>query len=240
MNKKLKLYCTLFVVVLIFLLVTNVFHFNSNSWYQGDNDKLELLDEAPGFVIRDSINGGEVRRSVMTFSYEVNVAPKNASNQKVLVSKARKASPYGVEDQVFKINLEKIKVETPAKNSKAFNVPMVLGVLSAILGTIVLIWILCIVFKLIGRIRRGEIFVTGVSRSLETVGVLLSALYIYQWIVGFLFAQYCIRNIHLADYFVVYKNEADSMYILTGLALMIISQIILMGKDLKEEQELTI
>ena len=30
------------------------------------------------------------------------------------------------------------------------------------------------------------------------------------------------------------------MYILTGLALMIISQIILMGKDLKEEQELTI
>jgi hypothetical protein len=30
------------------------------------------------------------------------------------------------------------------------------------------------------------------------------------------------------------------MYIITGLALMIISQIILKGKDLKEEQELTI
>ena len=30
------------------------------------------------------------------------------------------------------------------------------------------------------------------------------------------------------------------MYIFTGLGLMIISQIILMGKDLKEEQELTI
>jgi hypothetical protein len=30
------------------------------------------------------------------------------------------------------------------------------------------------------------------------------------------------------------------MYLLTGLGLMIISQIILMGKDLKEEQELTI
>jgi hypothetical protein len=30
------------------------------------------------------------------------------------------------------------------------------------------------------------------------------------------------------------------MYLITGLALMIISQIILMGKDLQEEQDLTI
>jgi hypothetical protein len=38
----------------------------------------------------------------------------------------------------------------------------------------------------------------------------------------------------------VFKNECNSMFIFTGLALMIISQIILMGKDLKDEQELTI
>ena len=240
MNKKFKLYCTLFVVALIFLLVTNVVHLNSNSWYQGGHDKLELLDEAPGFVVRDSIEGGTVTKGLMTVSYEVYVAPKNASHQKVLISKARKAYIDRVEDQVYKINLEKIKLETPAKKGQRFNMPMAVGIVSTILGVIVLIWILCIVFKLIRRIRRGEIFVTGVSHDLEIVGVLLSALYLYQWIVGYLVTQYCIRNIQLADYYIVYRNEADSMYILTGLALMIISQIILMGKDLKEEQDLTI
>jgi hypothetical protein len=44
----------------------------------------------------------------------------------------------------------------------------------------------------------------------------------------------------MADYYVVFKNECDGMYILTGLGLMMISQIILMGRDMKEEQELTI
>ena len=48
------------------------------------------------------------------------------------------------------------------------------------------------------------------------------------------------RNIKLAEYDVVFQNNTNSMLIITGLALMIISQIILMGKDLKEEQDLTI
>ena len=49
-----------------------------------------------------------------------------------------------------------------------------------------------------------------------------------------------IDHIQLADHSIIFKNECNSMYILTGLTLLIISQIILMGKDLKDEQELTI
>ena len=90
------------------------------------------------------------------------------------------------------------------------------------------------------RSRRGELFVAQVSKYLEITGYLLSALYLIQWIAEYALTQYCIQNIQLADYHIVYSNDTNSMYLLTGLALMIISQIILMGKEIKEEQELTI
>ena len=44
----------------------------------------------------------------------------------------------------------------------------------------------------------------------------------------------------LADYAVVFQNNCNNMYIFTGLALMIVSQIILMGRELKDDQALTI
>ena len=96
------------------------------------------------------------------------------------------------------------------------------------------------VIKLISKIRRGEIFVAKVSKYLEITGILLTCLYLYELAVSYIVTQYFISHIHLADLSIVFKNECNSMFIFTGLALMIISQIILMGKDLKDEQELTI
>ena len=96
------------------------------------------------------------------------------------------------------------------------------------------------VFKIVRRIREGEIFASQVSRFLDIAGKLLVGLYLFQVIASYVYSMYCINHIHLAQYYVVYKNDANIMLILTGLGLMIISQIILMGKDLKEEQDLTI
>ena len=79
-----------------------------------------------------------------------------------------------------------------------------------------------------------------VAQYLETTGILLTTLYLYTFAVSYISTQYFISHVHIADYYIVFKNECDSMYIITGLALMIISQIILMGKELKEEQDLTV
>lgn len=78
------------------------------------------------------------------------------------------------------------------------------------------------------------------AKYLEIAGILLCVLYLYDFIVQYSITQYFIHNIHIADHYIVFHNDSNSMYIITGLALMIISQIILKGKDLKEEQELTI
>ena len=110
----------------------------------------------------------------------------------------------------------------------------------AVVSIVVFLCILYMVIKLISKIRRGEIFVTKVSKYLEITGLLLTFLYLYELAVSYVVTQYFISTIHLADLSIVFNNECNSMYIFTGLALMIISQIILMGKDLKDEQELTI
>jgi hypothetical protein len=232
MNKKLKIYSTLFVVAIIILAVTSTFHYNSVSWSSDPEETMELVESAPEFMSCDTLaNGSVVTTQHPYIGYEVSVKPKNKPNQKMLLSKS-----YG---QTYRVNMKKVDLEVPASDVHSA-LPMILIISSAVVAVVVAIWIVFLVFKLIRNIRKGEIFVTKVSRYLETAGILLSVLYLYTLVVSYATTQYFIHNLHIADYYIVFNNECNGMYILTGLALMIISQIILMGKDLKEEQELTI
>ena len=232
MNKKLKIYSTLFVVAIIVLALTSTFHYNSVSWSADAEEKMELVESAPEFMSCDTLADGKVVTTQHPYiAYEVNVKPKNKPNQKMLLSKS-----YG---QTYRVNMTKVNLEIPASNVHS-PLPMILILSSALVAIIVAIWIVFLVVKLIRSIRKGEIFVTKVSKYMETAGILLSVLYLYTLIVSYITTQYFIHNLHIADYYIVFKNECNGMYILTGLALMIISQIILMGKDSKDEQELTI
>ena len=141
--------------------------------------------------------------------------------------------------QTYKVNMDQITVSLPASKVET-NYPMILIIVSVVVSIIVFVWILWMVIVLLIKIRKGEVFVTKVSKYLEIMGFLLSFLYLFQYAVSYFYTQYMIEHIQLADHSIIFKNECNSMYILTGLALLIISQIILMGKDLKEEQELTI
>ncbi len=164
-------------------------------------------------------------------AYEVNVAPKNTPDRKVLLSKSK--------NQTYQVEMTKVNLGVPINRVQS-HIPSILILSTAAVAIIVAIWILVLVFKLIFKIRKGEIFVTKVSKYLETAGILLSFLYLFTLAASYLTTQYFINHIQMADYYIVFKNECDGMYILTGLGLMMISQIILMGKDMKEEQDLTI
>jgi hypothetical protein len=232
MNKKLKIYCTLFVVAIIILAVTSTFHYNYYTWDSNSEEKLELVESPSEFMSTDTLaNGQVVTKRHPYIGYEVNVEPRNYPNQKILLSKS--------DGQTYRVNMKKVNLEVPASDAHSY-LPMILILSSALIAIIVAIWIVVLVFKLIRNIRKGEIFVTKVSRYLETAGILLSVLYLYTLVSSYITTQYFIQNMHIADYYIVFKNECNGMYILTGLALMMISQIILMGKDLKDEQELTI
>ena len=234
MNKKLKIYTTLFLVVLIVLLVFPVnLHHYSSTYIPGSEGKLEYGNIPEQFYERDTIieaDGISTSSKMSTRIYTVNVLPKKPYANTAIIST--------VGDQAYKVTMKQITLTLPT--AKAKKTPIVIFITSIIISLAMLIWVLCLVIKLIRSIRRGEIFVSNVSKYLETTGILLSVIYIIQFISSYAEALFFMRNIKLAEYDIVFQNNTNSMLIITGLALMIISQIILMGKDLKEEQDLTI
>lgn len=234
MNKKLKIYSSIFLVVLITLLVfpTNVHRYPSD-YIPGSDGKLEYGNIPEQFYERDTVInefGVSTSSKMSTRSYTVNVLPKKPSAPTAIIST--------VGDQAYKVTMKKVELTMPA--SKAPNFPLISIISTAIISLLLSVWVFILVIKTIRSIRRGEIFVSQVSKYLETTGILLSVIYIIQLVCSYAETHFLIKNIELAEYNVVFQNNTNSMLIITGLALMIISQIILMGKDLKEEQDLTI
>lgn len=244
MNKKLKIYSTLFVVVLIVFVVPSAFHFKKTLSISEPGEKLEFVENPNGFAMDTVVSSRKTRdgkvimvykskgRHVRAMSYTVFVEPKPLSGRKELIS-----SSFG---QTYKVDMEKVRLTIPESQTRWINFPMIFAIISVIANTVLFIWLFYMVYKLIRSIRRGEIFVTEVAKYLETTGMLMAALYLYDLLASFIIYHVCFKHIHLADYNVVFHNDSNVMYIVTGMALMIISQIILMGKELKEEQDLTI
>ena len=227
MNKKLKIYSTLFLVVLIVFGLTSIFHYNSYTWTSVGDEKLKLVENPEVSVTRDTLDNGVVKTTYQssnyqsTFSYDVFVQPK--LGRKELIS-----TSFG---QTYKIDMQKVRLTVPTSQTPWKLFPIIFVITSIIVITIVLIWILYMVYKLILSIRKGNIFVAQVAKYLETTGILLAALYLYDLTISYILYLFYAKNIYLADYYIVFKNESNIMYIITGLALMIISQIILMGKN---------
>ena len=232
MSKKLKIYCTLFVVALALVIKSSVFYQWSAGWSPLPDNKMEFADLPADFEHRDTLGENEtVAYGTPMVSYELNVTSWSRRDHKCLLSTAA--------GQTYLVDMEKVKVSMPASRAKS-QYPLVFMGVSVLISIVVFVCILWMVIALLIKIRKGEVFVTKVSKYLEITGILLAFLYLFQLAASYIYTQYMISHIHLADHSIIFKNECNSMYILTGLALMIISQIILMGKDLKEEQELTI
>lgn len=238
MNKKLKLYCTLFVVALIWIIVSNIHITRMTTSYGYDDtnqDDWSFGQMPESYITRDTLyyddNSISTSSSWATTRIPVKVKHRTGSKN-YLQSK--------VNGKELLVDLDQVTVILPADNT-ALSASLFVILAATV---IVIIWILCLAIKIIRSIRRGEIFVTKMAGYLETIGILLSANYVFGGIVGTIWYHTFLKNIELADYDVLPFNSVigvgGGIWILTGLGLMIISQIILMGKDLKEEQDLTI
>ncbi len=234
MNKKLKLYCSLFVVALIWVIVSQIKVTRLTSSYGYDDIKQDgwSYGKMPeSYITRDTIiseGGISTSSKWKTVNYTVDVKRVSGSKNHLLST---------VNGNTTMVDLKSVNVILPDNGKNAYLVSVII---IGFIFAIVVIWILCLVIKLIRSIRKGEIFVSKVARYMEIIGVLLSSLYIVGEIVSFVWYQTTLKYIELVDYCVIPEQDKDNWLILTGLGLMIISQIILMGKDLKEEQELTI
>lgn len=238
MNHKLKSYCTLLLFAIVVSVMTNTcninyLHSSSQSPTVGEK-KLEFVDIPANFGTTDTTSNGVI--SHHTFTYEVNVVPNEHARDKSLFSSV--GTPD--DNQTYQVTMQKAKLTVAASDAPFGNFPIWVYVSLTVVIIGFGVWFLSIVFETIRSIRRGEIFISQVAKNIERIGLILCAIYLVQLIASYAITQYLINHIQLAYYAVVFKNECNVMILIMGLSLAVISQIIIMGKDLKEEQDLTI
>ena len=102
------------------------------------------------------------------------------------------------------------------------------------------IWLLVVILKVLHSVYKGEVFVSEIAKGLEKAGKLLVAIWVVGRITAYIVLFIMKRNLLLAGYEIDFPIIGDVTFLIFGFALMIVSQIILMGKELQEEQELTI
>ena len=246
MNKKLKIYSVLMAIVLVGSAITLTFNYESYSYDKRDGEVLTLdsLKEEFAKVDRKTVvnvdtTGG--KRDTIgtssswtvqfkpTFEVTVPVRPIRGANDKFLYSSV-KGEPCMVE-------MQKVKLKVPfEKASPDFTLT---NTLLSCATLPLLIWLLVIILKVIRSVYKGEIFVSQIAKRLETAGWLLVAFWFLANVVGYIQIQ-ILRKAILMAYYDIYWQPASINFVIFGLVLMILSQIILKGKDLKDEQELTI
>ena len=137
------------------------------------------------------------------------------------------------------MDIQKAKVSIPVvrlKGTFLFYYVTANGLLIIALG----IFLLVIAFKIIRSVYRGEVFVSKVSRQMETAGIVMVVIQLIYYIGAYVGTQLLLNQTDISYLNISMDDTKISYFIILGLILMIFSQIILMGKDLKEEQELTI
>lgn len=100
-------------------------------------------------------------------------------------------------------------------------------------------WIVILVIRTLRNIRRNNIFVSEVIKNIETVGKFFAVMFFVRLLLQVVFYLYVSSNYGFHDYQVTF-GVISKTELLLGTGLMLLSQIFLMGKDLKEDQDLTI
>jgi len=236
MNKKLKIYSGMFLLVVTFLIVTSRFNIDYAppiSRCPPDYQKLEyvLCDQLRDSVyILDTIYAGGFSFNLKQFNWGIEVAPSSI-HYKALLST--------VADQTYLVKVNEVSLYVPTGKDPLPNLKK-LFFITEIPQVIIGIWIVLLIFKFIRKIRKGDVFVSQVSEYLERTGFLLIAYYVVVFIRCIWYAFYMANHVYLAGLHVVFRSHGNWMYIVSGLGLLIISQIIIMGKDLKEDVDLTV
>ena len=110
MNKKLKIYSSLFIVALIVFGLTSTFHYSTMGWSPAPDNNMEFAELPSDFMSRDTLpDGGTVSYGHPYYTYELNVHQWSRPDHKDLISTAQ--------GQTYIVEMQKIKVGMPVSRA---------------------------------------------------------------------------------------------------------------------------
>ena len=231
MKKKLKIYTALLFIVLLIEVFGNTFSYRSSSWSTDPIKELSIGPLPDDFVTTKEVKGGVATYFKPTLGIDVKVNACEIAPGKYLVCNAGEKSS--------RLDIRQARVSIPVERVKGtflFYYVTANGLLIIVLG----ICLLVIAFKITRSVYRGEVFVSKVSRQMETAGIVMIIMQLIYGTASYFAVQLLLKRVNISYLNISMDDSKIGYFVILGLILMIFSQIILMGKDLKEEQELTI
>jgi ABC-type multidrug transport system fused ATPase/permease subunit len=231
MKNRLKLYCTLLILVLPVYRVTNIL-IDKKSHHISEEKVLTigpLPKECSGETIKTV--DGDWTRMKRFYPFEVNVKSYRMERDKYLSCDAGEKS--------FTMVIKKAQIDIPSERANVKTIYYI-QVVNIIIQMIFAIFILIIAYLLFVSVYNGKVFVGKVARLMEVAGGLICAMALVNTISSYISFRMLMEQID-STYLDIYWDYGNNfIWITLGLTLMVFSQIILKGKELQEEQELTI
>lgn len=248
MKKKLKIYSAMLIVVLA-CLVTKFFTINTpHSWTSREGEELYLDSMNLNFAKKLDIKTTTWTDTINGIPYPHTSTDWNFTTKKTLGVDVPVRHRGGIDKYLYSrlanglpvmVDMKYVKIKVPMENNPQTR-PIVISLALVFLIVPFYIWLLVVILKVLRSVYKGEVFVSEIAKGLEKAGKLLVAIWVVGRITGYIVLFIMKRNLLLAGYEIDFPIIGDVTFLIFGLALMIVSQIILMGKELQEEQELTI
>jgi len=229
MKNKLKLYCTLLILVLPVYRVTNILLDHKYHHMEKALTIGPLPKECRGETIK-TVDGDWTRMKPF-YPFEVNVKSYRLEQDKYLSCNAGEKSCTMV--------IKKAQIDIPAERENVKTIYYI-QVVNIIIQMIFAFFILIIGYLLIVPVYKGEVFVGKVARLMEVAGGLICGMTLVNTTSSYISFRMLMEHID-STYLDIYWDYGNNFIFITlGLTMMVFSQIILRGKELQEEQELTI
>lgn len=252
MNKKLKFYSGLFLFSILFVAAFAVFtptdkpHYsrlyihasNADGWPVVERDANPLVttkSDTTYQVVADSLGkidtvGVSVTKNSHPMWFDVNLRKRSHTNSPIIY--ATNSTTSGL----MYIGKARILFRT---TRNVFVKMSVLTIVIAIVYLVGLIWVIRLIIRVIRNIRKGNIFVSQMTVDLERLGILMTIFFVVGFI-GQIYGYFMTCGIQFEDYQVVFGSINGRVWLIAGTGLMLLSQIFSMGKDLKEDVDLTV
>lgn len=225
MKKKLNLYCLLFIFAVGFGITINfVAGFKDmkigfmEAW---KGESAEWGKEDP-----DQYNIAHVTFRPKSFSKDNKLGKDSIYNE---ITKEKEPVSYNSVD----VYISKEKSPSPALSGSLIGIGSILHAIG-IIG----FWI--VFFKAIRSVKHGDVFLLSVASYLTKAAIFLLIVYIGEWVLTWANFEYTKEMVEITNYEIVPDFLYNNSNLYMAFGLLLLSQIIKHGNELKEEQELTI
>lgn len=219
MKKKLNLYCIMFILSIVLGSCVNfaVYFKDIKSMCSAaitEVDKIGYEDYNP---------------------VAISVLPKSLFND------APQDSIYNeITKEKEAVDFDRIEVRVPKEKSVSSLSNNALSTVGSILAMVGFLGFWVVFFKVIRSVKRGDVFISSVASYMKKAAIFLIVAYIGELMDAMAHYIYVTEVIELADYNIIPELHFNDSKLYVAFGLMLLSQIIMHGKELKDEQDLTI